>query len=277
MTVLVMGASGQIGHFLLPRLEAAGYAWMAVSRRPPASDPRWRTGHLPDAMPELPPLEAVVSLGPIDLLAKWLAEVRLPGIPHIVATSSMSAETKRESQVPEEREVSRRLRDAETMLIATCASRGMPWTVFRPTLIYGAGMDKSLTPIVASARRRHIFPLPAGRGQRQPVHADDIAAAVVAALRTPAARGRTLSMGGGERLTAADMFRRTQRSAGGFVVPLPVPRLVLELAASVSPLMRGPVNRLDTDLIADNTDLEAILGVHPRPFRPQPGTWQPVR
>lgn len=277
MTVLVLGGSGQIGHFLLPRLEAAGYAWQAVSRQPPPGDARWVRGQLPDAMPDLPPLRAVVSLGPIDLLAAWLAEMRLPGVPHVIATSSMSAETKRESAVPEEREVSRRLRDAETTLIATCASRGMPWTVFRPTLIYGAGMDKSLTPIVASARRRHVFPLPPGRGQRQPVHADDIAAAVVAALGTAAARGRTLPIGGGERITAAEMFRRTQRSAGGLVLPVPVPRVLLDMAAALSPTIRGPVARLDADLIADNGDLEALLDVHPRAFRPVAATWRPVR
>jgi nucleoside-diphosphate-sugar epimerase len=277
MTVLVMGASGQIGHFLLPRLDAAGHPWLALSRRPPVGDVRWLAGSLPDAVPETAPLRAVVSLGPISLLAEWLAAVRLPGTPHIIATSSMSAESKRESVVPEERELSRHLRAAETTLVATCASRGMPWTLFRPTLIYGAGMDKSLSPVVATALRRRVFPLPAGRGYRQPVHADDIAAAVVAALGTAMSRGRMFPIGGGERISAAEMFRRTRRSAGAFTVPAPIPRLALDIAALVSPAMRGPIHRLDSDLIADNNDLEAVLGVYPRSFEPEPGTWRAVR
>ncbi|SEO85148.1 Nucleoside-diphosphate-sugar epimerase [Luteibacter sp. UNC138MFCol5.1] len=276
MTVLVLGASGQIGHFLLPRLDAAGFDWIAVSRRE-GPDARWRVGSLPDAMPELPPLRAIVSLGPIHEFAAWLVANRLPGTPHILATSSMSAETKRESLVPEEREVSRRLRDAETTITATCASRGMPWTLFRPTLIYGAGVDKSLTPIVQASLRRRIFPLPAGRGQRQPVHADDIAAAVVAAIASPFARGQTFPIGGGERLLAAEMFRRARRSAGGATFPAPIPRLVLDLAALMSPAIRGPVNRLDSDLIADNRELERVLGIHPRAFRPSPDMWRPRR
>ncbi len=172
-------------------------------------------GALPDAMPELPPLDAVVSLGPLDHLAPWLSATRLAGTPHVIATSSMSAETKRDSDVPEESELSRRLRDAETKtLIATCASRGMPWTLFRPTMIYGAGVDKSLTPIVQAALRRRVFPIPAGRGQRQPVHAEDIATAIMAALGSPFARGHTFPIGGGERMSAAEMFRRVASKRG---------------------------------------------------------------
>jgi len=225
-------------------------------------------------MPSLPPLKAIVCLGPLNWLAHWLSLTRLPGTPHIIATSSMSAETKRDSPVPEDRDLSRLLREAETQLSTLCASRGMPWTIFRPTLVYGAGLDKSLTPVVQHALRRRVFPLPAGRGQRQPVHADDIAAAMVAALTLPAGRNKTFSIGGGERLSAAEMFRRARRSAGSATLPLPIPRFILNAATLVSPAMRGPVKRLDSDLIADNHHLEAVLGIHPRAFTPNAGTWQ---
>lgn len=274
MTVLVIGATSQVGHFLLPRLEAAGHSWVGISRHPPPGDRRWLKGALPDGMPALPPCTAILSVGPLDHLATWLGATRLEGTPHIIATSSMSAESKRDSAVPHERELSLRLRDAETRLIATCASRGMPWTLFRPTLIYGVGMDKSITPIVKAALRRRVFPLPAARGQRQPVHADDLAAAFVAALGTARARGKTFAIGGGERLSAAEMFRRARRSAGRPTIPAPVPRLVLTLAATLRPDLRGALERLDNDLIADNADLEQLLDVHPRAFEPCPATWR---
>jgi hypothetical protein len=57
----------------------------------------------------------------------------------------------------------------------------MGWTILRPTLIYGAGIDRSITPIVQRALRLRLFPIPLAGGLRQPVHADDIARAVVAA------------------------------------------------------------------------------------------------
>ena len=274
MRILVIGATSQIGHFLLPRLAAAGEDVLALSRQPRDNHPDWIVGQLPDGMPVLPPLKAIVCLGPLNWLSHWLSLTRLPGTPHIVATSSMSAETKRDSADAGERELSRTLRDAETQLSATCASRGMPWTIFRPTLVYGAGLDKSLTPVVQGALRRHVFPLPAGRGQRQPVHADDIAAAIVAALTLPAGRNQTFAIGGGERLSAAQMFRRARRSAGSVTLPLPIPRFILNVASVVSPAMRGPVHRLDSDLIADNRPLEAALDIHPRAFAPQPETWR---
>lgn len=274
MTVLVIGASSQVGHFLLPRLDAAGCEWIGLSRRPPADDPHWLCGQLPAGMPRLPAVSAILSSGPLDQFATWLTNTRLEGTPHIIATSSMSAESKRESDVPHERELSQRLRDAETRLIATCASRGMPWTLFRPTLVYGAGMDHSLTPIVRQAARRHVFPLPAGSGARQPVHADDVAAAFVAALETARGRGKTFAIGGGERLTVAEMFRRVRRSVGVATLPAPVPRFVLQLAAQFRPALRGSLHRFDSDLIADNADLESILDIHPRPFHPDPSTWR---
>ncbi|WP_213947788.1 NAD-dependent epimerase/dehydratase family protein [Luteibacter sp. dw_328] len=274
MQILVIGASSQIGHFLLPRLAAAGEDVLAMSRTSRGDHPDWLVGHLPDGMPSLPPLKAIVCLGPVNWMAHWLSLTRLPGTPHVLATSSMSAETKRDSANADERELSRTLRDAETQLSTTCASRGMPWTIFRPTLIYGAGLDKSLTPVVQGALRRHVFPLPAGRGQRQPVHADDIAAAIVAALALPAGRNQTFSIGGGERLSAAEMFRRARRTAGSVTLPLPIPRFILNVATLVSPAMRGPIHRLDSDLIADNRPLEAALDIHPRAFSPRPETWQ---
>ncbi|AGG90238.1 NAD-dependent epimerase/dehydratase family protein [Rhodanobacter denitrificans] len=277
MTVLVFGGSSQIGHFLLPRLLASGEAVLALSRqpRPAQAGVTWLQGTLPDRMPRLPELSAIISFGPLQGLADWLAQATLADAPRVVATSSMSAESKRDSGVPAERALARRLRDGEAALAAACERHGCAWTVLRPTLVYGAGLDKSLTPIARRAMRLRLFPLPSGRGLRQPVHADDIAQAVLAALECPAAAGRILPIGGGERLRSGEMFARVRRSLPRATVPLPLPAWLLRLGQRALPPLRGPLSRLDSDLVADNGELQRLLGMRPRPFRPDAAMWQP--
>jgi nucleoside-diphosphate-sugar epimerase len=279
MTVLVFGGSSQIGHFLLPPLCARGEPVLALSRRPQAqvarAGLRWIEGRLPDAVPDVHDVSAVIGFGPLQPFAEWLARAALPLAPRVIATSSMSAESKRDSAVPAERAVSRQLRDGEAALAAACARHGCAWTVLRPTLVYGAGLDRSLTPIARRALRTRVFPLPAGRGLRQPVHAQDIAQAVLAALDTPAAAGHILPLGGSERLSAAEMFARVRRSLPAPTVPLPLPAWLLRGARHALPRLAGPLDRLEADLVADNAESIRLLGVTPRPFRPDADCWRP--
>jgi len=277
MTVLVFGASSQIGHFLLPRLRVRGESIVALSRkpRPTQAGVQWLQGDLPDRVPAVAQPSAVINFGPLASFAAWLAPAGLPSTTRIIATSSMSAESKQASDVAAERELSQTLRDGEAAVAAACDRQGMAWTIFRPTLIYGAGIDKSLTPIARRASRLHVFPLPAGRGLRQPVHADDIAAAVMAALDHPDAAGRILPLGGGERLTAAEMFARVRRSLATPTIPLPIPAVLLRAGRHAVPRLRGPLTRLEADLIADNSELQRLLGVSPRPFQPDAACWEP--
>ncbi|HKR76339.1 MAG TPA: NAD-dependent epimerase/dehydratase family protein [Rhodanobacter sp.] len=282
MTVLVFGGSSQIGHFLLPRLLARGATVTALSRHAHASRPglRWLQGSLPDALPaELPHPAAIVCFGPIGQFADWLARADFGSEPpRVIATSSMSAETKRDSAVPAERVLAQQLRDGEQALAAACARHGSPWTVLRPTLVYGAGLDKSLSPIARRAWRTRVFPLPAGHGLRQPVHADDIALAVLAALDCPASAGHILPIGGGERLSAGEMFARVRRTLPHANLPLYLPSWLLHAGQRLAPAkLRGPLARLDVDLIADNSELERLLGITPRAFRPEAEMWFPVK
>jgi nucleoside-diphosphate-sugar epimerase len=169
--------------------------------------------------------------------------------------------------------MSRRLHEGEAAVARACERRGIAWTILRPTLIYGAGRDRSLTPLARHAMRWRVFGLPAGSGLRQPVHAADIAQAVVRALDGNAA-GRVIPIGGGERLPASEMFARVHASLPVRAFPLRVPAPLIRLGARWVPPMRGALARLQQDLVADNGELERLLGVHPRPFRPGPECWE---
>ncbi len=275
MTIVVFGASSQIGRFLLPRLRERGLPVVAVSRKAHESTPgvTWLHGTLPGQVPAIAAPTAVISFGPLLPLAKWLDGVGISSSTRVIATSSMSAESKVDSDVSAERAISKMLRDGEAALADVCERHGSPWTVFRPTLIYGAGLDKSLTPIARRAMRWRVFPLPAGSGLRQPVHADDIAQAVMAALEQPQAAGRVIPLGGGERLSAGEMFARVRGSLPVNTVPVPVPSWLLRLGRHAVPRLRGPLTRLEANLIADNGELQRLLGIAPRAFRPDAACW----
>ncbi|MGH8144980.1 MAG: SDR family oxidoreductase [Rhodanobacteraceae bacterium] len=273
-TVLVCGASSQIGHFLLPELVRAGARVLALSRaaQPEVACVTWLRGALPQ-----PPLDAntatsICCFAPLAALADWIDSGAVPRLQRVVATSSMSAESKRASPVAAERAMSQRLRDGEAALARACRQRGIAWTVLRPTLIYGAGRDRNLTPLARRAVRWRVFGLPVGSGLRQPIHAQDLALAVVRAL-DGAAAGRIIPIGGGERLAAGEMFSRVRASLPAATLPLRLPAPLVRAGARCLPPLRGPLTRLAQDLVADNAELERLLGVHPRAFHPDRSCW----
>lgn len=286
MTFLVTGATSQIGYFLLPMLDGHALASCAadagrrqvtaLSRHQPACPlrhVRWLQAALPDGPMIDTPLRAAASFGPIDAFAAWLETAPLDASPRVVATSSMSAESKRDSKVAAERAIAQRLREGEQRLIDVCERRGVAWTILRPTLIYGAGLDRSLTPIAKRALRSRVFAYPDAPGLRQPVHAQDVAHAALRALETEAAGGCTISIGGGERISAGEMFRRVRESLPVETLSLPLPVAPLRLLSRLHASLRGPVSRLTADLVADNTVLTQRLGLQPRPFRPTAAAW----
>lgn len=280
----VVGASGAIGRFLLPRMRAAGHEVIALSRRVrTSSDPglRWRVGDLDAQMPPLPPCEAVFSLGPLDAFAHWFAQAREVVAPRVIAIGSMSIETKADSPDSGERAVAQRLHQAEFALADATRARGGTLTILRPTLIYGAGVDRSLTPIVRFAQRWRMFPRVIGaRGLRQPVHADDLAAACLAVLAHACTGGRTYALGGGERLAFEAMLERVRATLPLRTLVLPVPLVAARYlvgaahAAGLPAVQAAAIERLTRDLVADNAMAEADFGWAPRAFQPQAVDWK---
>jgi len=282
---LVFGATGAIGRFLLPRVLDAGHEIVAVSRMPRVTHDarvRWITGDLPGGIATPPACDAIFSLGPLDAFAEWLAASRLEDRPRIVAIGSLSERTKRASRDLAERALAERLAAAERTLATAAEARGSTATILRASLVWGAGLDRSLTPIVALAQRWRVFPLaPGARGLRQPVHADDLAAACAALATMPSAAG-VYDVGGGERLPFSAMLARVRASLPFATLPLPIPitlaragvgiarRLPAFGAASTSAL-----DRLRDDLVVDHAAAVADFGWNPRNFRPDASAWTP--
>jgi nucleoside-diphosphate-sugar epimerase len=260
--VLVLGATGQIGRCLLRRLAAAGRPGIAVCRRPePSLAPamEWLAGDLsrPLDLGDLKPAAAIHATG-AWLLPPQLPMLRQAGVERLVCFSSTSMLAKAASPSAREREVARLLAAAETAVGAA----GIPWTLLRPALIYGLGLDRNVTAAARFIRRWHCFPLGgAGRGLRQPVHADDLAAAALAALDVPASEGRSFNLGGGETLSYRVMIERI------FAVLGERPRFIrLPFLAFLPGGIGAVAQRMEQDLAFDQGAFWALAGLAPRPF-----------
>jgi nucleoside-diphosphate-sugar epimerase len=237
------------------------------------SETGWICADLNDAGCVWPKTEIAISLGPLDAFADWLERYPESTLQRAIALSSMSAISKQDSNEAGERALAQRLCEAETRIQRIGASRAIACTLFRPTLIYGAGRDRSLTPIARFAQRWRMLPIPLGAdGLRQPVHAADLAQACLAVLENPLTYGKTYALGGGERLRFDHMLLRLREAVPGYVQPLPVPLGVLRLLASCwrgSKLNASTLKRLRDPLVADNTDAARDFGYAPDTFRPR--------
>ncbi len=276
MRLFVVGLSGQVGDALRLRLHESGQPVLALSRqaRPPDGGIEWIVGTL-QAMPPLPDdLDVVLSLGPLDAFAAWFAQSAPPGL-RVVALGSTGRVDKRASPDPAERALAERLQAAETTLFAAAQARGAAVTVLRPTLLYGNGRDRTLSPLADLARRWHVVPLPwSARGRRQPVHVDDVAGAVLACLQAPATAGQAYDLPGGETLAFDAMLRRALAvyAPGSRVLRLPGPLFAfarwLAGRAGVGAGATGALERLSLDQLADPGPAHAAFAWAPRRFVP---------
>ncbi|MEL1262792.1 NAD-dependent epimerase/dehydratase family protein [Pseudoxanthomonas putridarboris] len=276
-TALVFGGTGQIGAPLLPRLHGAGWQVIAVSRRPQRPQPgvRWLAGGF-ERCDDLPArVDAIFSLGPLDRFAAWYAHGGVETA-RVVAFGSTSVETKVASDDAHERDLVARLQSGETSVFATARQRGAAATLLRPTLVYGAGRDQTLTRIAAIAGRLGAFVLPRGAtGLRQPVHVEDLAAAALAVVDVPATHGRAYALPGGETLEYREMVARTLAAltppARLIEAPAPLFRGALALArltGRMQGLSDAAIARMRQDLAFDATPAATDFGYAPRVFAP---------
>ena len=272
---LVFGLSGQVGVALREARPAGGPELVAVSREPrsPAPGLTWLQAALVPGLDPGEGFDAVISLGPLDHFVDWFeASTLAPS--RVVALGSTSVHSKAASPDPAERALASRLKLAESRLASTCAARGSALALLRPTLIYGGG-ERSLSRMVGLARRWRWLPLPTGAtGRRQPVHAGDLANAVLACLDSPIPIAGSYDLPGGETLAYDEMVRRVLAVAapGARLVRLPGPLFRIGMrslrALGLQGAGEGMLARFDRDLVFDPGPAARDLGYAPRPFRP---------
>lgn len=278
--ILLAGASGQVGSFALPRLVGAGCEVIAVNR----------SGKAPSFMPRWPGVQwctgagvrervgarsvRLLSTGPVALAATLLAQDLDADRALVFSTTSVTV--KADSADPAERATIQEILRDEVRVAREAATRGIPLTVLRPTLVWGAGMDDNLARAARWVRRFGVLPLAApARGLRQPVHADDLARTAVQAILVGRAQALDTPVVGADTLAYRDMMAAVFRALGRTPRMPGLPEGVMVTLVRVSRAFGGlrgvnpeMIRRQNRDLVFDDRLARERLGHSPRPFAP---------
>jgi len=275
----VFGATSFVGACLLPLLTEADFQVMAFYRRTieePLDGVTWQ--QLPLSSNQLFEKERNIPYwicaAPVWILPEYFDLLEAAGVRRVIVLSSTSRFTKGESSDREEQAISQSLADAESSVQAWAEGKGVEWVILRPTLIYGFGLDKNLTEIARIISRFGFFPLLGqAKGLRQPVHADDVAGACVAALSMSHGTNRAYNISGGETLTYREMVARVFSALGKRPRFIPVPLSLFKLAVVCLRLLpryrhwsAAMAERMNRDLVFGHADASKNLGYKPRAF-----------
>ena len=110
------------------------------------------------------------------------------------------------------------------------------WTIIRPPAVYGPRDAEFLR--LFKAVKSHVLPrFGGGRQQLTLVYVEDLAAAIVAALRHTNAIREVFFAGSPEVVTAVELAECIATESGAWTIPLPLPNAVLWLACQWAELV----------------------------------------
>jgi GT2 family glycosyltransferase/nucleoside-diphosphate-sugar epimerase len=276
--VLVTGATSAIGLCVVRRLIASGAAVLAMSRGGEIpyrhEQLRWIKGDLSDHNVHLDGYLAdiIVHCAPLWHLPRVMEMLQTAEVQRIIAFSSTSAFTKLLSNNSFEKGLVEKLQKAEAQLAEQASTRNIPYTIFRPTLTYGVGLDVGVTTLAKLIGRfSKLYVYPPAFGRRQPVHVDDLADAVLRVVNNPETHNKAYNLSGGEVLTFREMLEKL------FVLMGKKPRIrdntmlpfALDMAGWI--LRKKHINgeiarRMNDDLVFFHDDAKRDFGFHPRTF-----------
>jgi len=289
MNILLTGANGFIGRYLLARLMAAGHDVVPAVRRPEETD---RLLHRPasiradfnrdtrveDWLSRLHGIDCVINCAGIlngrpgqsieaihaDAPMALFSACAAAGVRRVIQISAISAQA-----------------DANTAYANTkmkadsfLGSTDLDWVILRPSLVYASGAYGGTALFRAFAALPFATPL-VGKGEQQfqPIHIDDLANTVLKILDTPALRQITIDPVGPERLSLREILRDLRNWLG--LVPIPtieIPLPLIRIAARVGDVFGGPINttalrQLEFGNTGSYEKFVEATGVHPLRWR----------
>lgn len=284
MRIVLLGATGFLGHHLLPQLSAAGHECLALTRyRPACKDlavlPRVRLRQVKewDAAslgPLLAGADAAVSMVGIlnesgrkgkgfrkvhvELVEQLIEACRANEVPRIVHVSAIGAGEGSSHYLVTKGEAEVLLRGAQNI----------DETIIRPSVIFGRG-DDFFNRFAALLKMAPFLPLACPEARMQPVWAGDVAALITHCLKDPGTIGETLDAVGPRAYSLRELVAFTAATLGLERRIVGLPDGVARLQAAVMDFVPGKPFSADNyrSLQTPNTsDRNALpnFGIRPR-------------
>lgn len=265
--VTIIGATSKLGQNLIRRLAADGRRIIPLARNIPALPVEQRAEARdfdlarPDSLrAALQDAQQVVSCVPAHDGATVIA-----ALPRTIARVVLMGSTRIFSRYPDPKI------EGQKEAVAALARSGLPGVVLHSSMIYGGPVDANVQRIAAYIRKFGIVPLPdGGRTLLQPIHTDDMVSCILAALERDAASGDPIVVAGPEAISYRDFVLSIGAAMGRKPVILPLPGLLLQMAAAITAIAPGlptiridEIRRLGEDKIFPIDMMQAKLGVTP--------------
>lgn len=149
---------------------------------------------------------------------------------------------------------------------------GIPWTIFRPSVIFGPG-DEFVTTLARLVKLAPVIPVVGdGKSKFQPVAVGEVAQAFVKALDDPATAGRIYELGGGKvyeyeqmlDVIAATLGKRKPKVKVPVGLMMPVVRLAKPLPKALRPpVTEEQLKMLAIDNASDQSATAELIGQPP--------------
>jgi len=299
-TILVTGANGFVGRHVVLRLLATGHRVVGLVRDAEGAEallavlsdeqrPGLTIRHGDVTRPETLPaaldgVEAVVHLVAIPRDWRGGADLRLVNTEgtRFVVEAMRSARVRRLVHVGAlgvADDPALHYASSKAKGEAIVRASGMDWTILKPSLQFGPG-DGFFNVIAGLVRiAPGVVPVP-GRGDArfQPIHVDDVARVVAAAIADPSTIGGVFELGGPRYWTYREITQEVLSALGKrrLIVPMPVPliRLVAGTAEMVHlpfPVATDQLRQLRLDNIGSLDVIPTRFGFEPRDLAGQLG------
>jgi nucleoside-diphosphate-sugar epimerase len=287
--VLVTGASGFIGRQLVPALLRTGYAVRTATRRRVSFPDSVEAAIIPD-------LKNPVNWNPI--LRGVDTIVHLAGLAHVNIRDTAYSEfdqinrigTQRLAQAAKEAAIERFVyissvraqvgastahlvheqdepcptdQYGRSKLAAELAIRaaGVPFTIFRPVVVYGPHPKGNIRTLVRLARSPFPLPVASFSGRRSLLGIDNLISAIVFALNNPITVGETYMLADSAPMIVSEIFAILRKMQGRSLTSIYVPQVIVHL--SLMMCCRADLwSRFNEDLVVDTSKLESLDG-HP--------------